>query len=115
MATNPRAADDFETIRANLERVKKEREEALKNEVKTDEQIHQEVYGEFCNGNSTEHTVNILVEDANGNMVPYKTINNFYYDSLVLDEEDNIIQYEGPYFDPPDNNRMKFLPNRILP
>ena len=124
-----RAADDFTTIRERLEQIRKEQEEASKApEPKTEEQIHQEVYGDYCNGNSKEHTVvddtmSTLSEDKWIVVIDPKTgekkweaakgWNGYYYDSLMVDEEDNIIHYEGPYFDPPEH--VSFIPNRVLP
>lgn len=121
-----RAADDFTIIRERLEELKKERKEAEENkstEGKTDEQLHQEIYGDYCNGNSTEHTVGlskdkwIAVIDPETGEKKWEAIkgwNGYYYDSLILDEEDNVNYYViddvREYY-----NHVKYLPNRVLP
>ena len=121
-----RAADDFTTIREHLERIKKEQDEALKNvgtEPKTDEEIHQEVYGEYCNGNTA---CALPVELTNAINTANAAVGNYYYDEVMLDEEDNEIKYHklgciydgvklpngvytGCICDKP------YLPNRVLP
>ena len=116
-----RAADDFTIIRERLEQIRKEQEEALKNppQEKTEEQMHQEVYGEFCNGNSKEHTLKAAIATANA------AVGAYYYDELMLDAEDNEIQYHKPdcKFQGIKLPKAvyvgcqcdKYLPNRVLP
>jgi len=124
-----RAADDFTTIREHLERIKKEQEEALKTGVdtsqKSDEEVHKEVYGEYCNGNNTVHTLaeqeyaahaktvlKTAVATANAAVGVYEADSGrYYYDELLLDEEDEAlsnITYE---------KAMKFIYNNsnVLP
>jgi hypothetical protein len=132
-----RAADDFATIRSRLEELKKERKEAEENkntEGKTDEQLHQEVYGEYCNGNSNIfHTVAATnlpkeLEEAIATANAAVSLNNvntlleppFYYDELILDEEDNVLDTNyyvkdgiREYYD--YAGHVKHLPNRVLP
>jgi hypothetical protein len=154
-----RAADDFATIRSRLEELKKERKEAEENkntEGKTDEQVHQEIYGDYCNGNSNIHTLGSIVdidpitgelsstgEVSSGPFLPKEleeaiatanaavSLNNvntggtlleppFYYDELILDEEDNVLDTNyyvkdgiREYYD--YVGHVKHLPNRVLP
>jgi len=117
-----RAADDFTIIRERLEQIRKEQEEALKNvgtEPKTDEEIHQGVYGDYCNGNSKEHTLKAAVATANA------AVGAYYYDEVMLDSDDNEIQYHKPdcVFQGIKLPKAvyvgcqcdKYLPNRVLP
>jgi hypothetical protein len=141
-----RAADDFATIRSRLEELKKERKEAEENkntEGKTDEQVHQEIYGDYCNGNSNIHTLGSIVdidpitgelsstgEVSSGPFLPKEleeaiatanaAVGAYYYDELILDEEDNVLDTNyyvkdgiREYYD--YAGHVKHLPNRVLP